>query len=121
MLKTEKSLIMRLILRLAGKSMFKDYPYHELYFLEQAKRIRDAVSCKMIYVGGASSNESFATLMEQGFDFIQLGRTLLSDPDLVNSAKLNTDFVSRCTHCNDCVSTIESPLGIHCTQFLSTK
>lgn len=121
MLKTEKSLIMRLILRLAGKSMFKDYPYHELYFLEQAKRIRDAVSCKMIYVGGASSNASFATLMAQGFDFIQLGRTLLSDPDLVNSAKLNADFVSRCTHCNDCVSTIESPQGIHCTQFSNTK
>ncbi|WP_318261649.1 NADH:flavin oxidoreductase [Zhongshania marina] len=87
MLRTEKSRVMRLALRMMGKSMFKDYPYHELYFLKQAKRIRDAVSCKMIYVGGASSNASFATLMEQGFDFIQLGRTLLSDPDLPNRAQ----------------------------------
>ena len=117
MLRTEKSRVMRLALRMMGKSMFKDYPYHELYFLKQAKRIRDAVSCKMIYVGGASSNASFATLMEQGFDFIQLGRTLLSDPDLPNRAQADANFISRCTHCNDCVSTIESPQGIHCTQF----
>ena len=117
MLRTEKSRLMRLALRMMGKSMFKDYPYHELYFLKQAKRIRDAVSCKMIYVGGASSNASFAALMEQGFDFIQLGRTLLSDPDLPNRAQADANFISRCTHCNDCVSTIESPQGIHCTQF----
>ncbi|POP54381.1 NADH:flavin oxidoreductase [Zhongshania marina] len=117
MLRTEKSRVMRLALRMMGKSMFKDYPYHELYFLKQAKRIREAVSCKMIYVGGASSNASFATLMEQGFDFIQLGRTLLSDPDLPNRAQADANFISRCTHCNDCVSTIESPQGIHCTQF----
>lgn len=117
MLRTEKSRVMRLALRMMGKSMFKDYPYQELYFLKQAKRIRDAVSCKMIYVGGASSNASFATLMEQGFDFIQLGRTLLSDPDLPNRAQADANFISRCTHCNDCVSTIESPQGIHCTQF----
>ena len=117
MLRTEKSRVMRLALRMMGKSMFKDYPYHELYFLKQAKRIRDAVSCKMIYVGGASSNASFAALMEQGFDFIQLGRTLLSDPDLPNRAQADANFISRCTHCNDCVSTIESPQGIHCTQF----
>ncbi len=117
MLKTEPSLIMRLILRLAGKAMFKDYPYKELYFLEQAKRIRDAVSCKMIYVGGASSRASFDQLMAAGFDFIQLGRSLLSDPDLPNRAQADVNFVSRCTHCNECVATIESPEGIHCTQF----
>ncbi|AMO69797.1 NADH:flavin oxidoreductase [Zhongshania aliphaticivorans] len=117
MLKTEPSLVMRLILRLAGKAMFKDYPYKELYFLEQAKRIREAVNCKMIYVGGASSRASFDQLMAAGFDFIQLGRSLLSDPDLPNRAQADVNFVSRCTHCNECVATIESPEGIHCTQF----
>jgi 2,4-dienoyl-CoA reductase-like NADH-dependent reductase (Old Yellow Enzyme family) len=117
MLKTEKSWLMRLILRLAGKSMFKNYPYEELYFLKQAKRIREAVNCKMIYVGGASSNASFNRLMAEGFDFIQLGRSLLADPALAKLALANSAFVSRCNHCNECVSTIESPQGIHCTQF----
>ena len=44
--------------------------------------IRERVHCNMIYVGGASTNASFERLMAEGFDFIQLGRTLLSDPFL---------------------------------------
>jgi 2,4-dienoyl-CoA reductase-like NADH-dependent reductase (Old Yellow Enzyme family) len=71
----------------------------------------------MIYVGGASSNASFNRLMAEGFDFIQLGRSLLADPALPKLALANSEFVSRCNHCNECVSTIESPQGIHCTQF----
>lgn len=117
MLKAEKSRLMRMMLRLAGPTMFKHYPYEELYFLEQAKRLRDVVDCNMIYVGGASSNASFATLMEAGFDFIQLGRSLLSDPDLPQQAQAQSGFTSRCLHCNECVATIEHPKGIHCTRF----
>lgn len=117
MLKAEKSALMRLMLHLAGPKLFKDYPYEELYFLEQAKRIRDAVDCNLIYVGGASSNASFETLMQHGFDFIQLGRTLLSDPDLPLQAQRQQTYTSRCNHCNECVATIEHPAGIHCTRF----
>lgn len=117
MLKAEKDPLMKLILMMAGPVLFKDYPYHEMYFLEQAKRIRDVVQCNMIYIGGASCNDSFAHLMSQGFDFIQLGRSLLSDPDLPNQAKADANYKSRCVHCNECVATIEHPNGIHCTRF----
>ena len=114
LLKAEKNMVMKLILRAAGPSMFRSYPYKELYLLEQAKRVRDAVSCNMIYVGGASTNESFSTLMNEGFDFIQLGRSLLSDPDLPNKAQEDVNYKSRCLHCNECVATIEHVDGIHC-------
>lgn len=117
MLKAEKSVFMRTVLRLVGPTMFKHYPYKEMYFLEHAKRIREAVQCNMIYVGGASTNDSFATLMSEGFDFIQLGRSLLSDPDLPNQAQKNVNYKSRCVHCNECIATIEHPKGIHCTRF----
>ena len=117
MLATEKSLLMRLILRLAGKSMFRDYPYTDLYFLEQAKRIREAVNCQLVYIGGATGNDNFADLMDAGFDFIQLGRSLLSDPELPNRSARDAGFKSRCVHCNECVGTIESPQGIHCTRY----
>ncbi|NRB40096.1 MAG: NADH:flavin oxidoreductase [Pseudomonadales bacterium] len=117
MLKTEKSPMMRLIMRLAGPFMFRSYPYKELYFLQQAKRIREAVNCNMIYVGGASSNESFELLMQAGFDFIQLGRSLLSDWDLPTQAGNNATYKSRCLHCNECVATIELDDGVHCTRF----
>lgn len=117
LLRHEKNRLMRLILRILGPSMFRSRPYHELYFLKYAKRIRDAVSCKMIYIGGASTNESFSTLMEQGFDFIQLGRSLLADPDLASQAEKNSHYKSRCIHCNECVGTIESDEGVHCPRF----
>ncbi|NRB41797.1 MAG: NADH:flavin oxidoreductase [Pseudomonadales bacterium] len=121
LIKAEKNLLMKLILRLVGPSMFRDYPYKELYFLQQAKRLREAVSCNMIYVGGASCNDSFAELMLAGFDFIQLGRGLLADSDLVNlaqqAAEKSLPYKSRCVHCNECVATIEHVDGIHCTRF----
>lgn len=117
MLKAEKNLLMKAVLRLAGPSLFRDYPYKELYFLEHAKRVREAVQCNVIYVGGASCNDSFETVMKEGFDFIQLGRSLLSDPDLPLQAQQQAGYKSRCLHCNECVATIEHPNGIHCTRF----
>ena len=117
LLRAEKNPLMKAMILLAGPVMFRNYPYHELYFLEQARRIREQVRCNMIYVGGASSNASFAQLMRDGFDFIQLGRTLLSDPDLPRQASQRANYQSRCLHCNECVATIEHPDGIHCTRF----
>ena len=38
--------------------MFRDYPYYENYFLEDAKQIRDRVNCQMIYIGGCTEAES---------------------------------------------------------------
>ena len=120
LIKIEKSSLMRMMLHLSGPFIFKKYSYEELYFLEHAKRIRDVVQCNMIYVGGASTNSSFATLMREGFDFIQLGRTLLSDPDLPIQGSIMSTYKSRCVHCNECVATIEHDAGIHCTRFPPT-
>ena len=117
MLKAEKNWLMKLLLWFYGPVMFRDYPFRENYFLDQASRVRDAVDCSVIYVGGACSNDSFSRLMARGFDFIQLGRTLLSDPDLPLRAQADPAFRSRCLHCNECVATIEHPRGIHCTRF----
>ena len=117
LMRAEKNPLMKAVMFLSGPMIFKNYPYEELYFLEQAKRIRNKVQCDLIYVGGASTNSSFQQLMADGFDFIQLGRTLLSDPDLPEQAANKEDFKSRCLHCNECVATIEHPNGIHCTRF----
>ncbi|MGB1142051.1 MAG: NADH:flavin oxidoreductase, partial [Halioglobus sp.] len=43
LLEHETNPIMRLGLKMVGSSMFKHYPYEELYFLEDAKRVRDRV------------------------------------------------------------------------------
>ncbi|MBQ0760107.1 MAG: NADH:flavin oxidoreductase [Zhongshania sp.] len=117
LLRYERNRVMRFILRLMGKKMFPSLPFYEMYLLEQAKRIRDAVKCKLVYIGGATSGENFTQILNTGFDFIQLGRTLLADPDLPQKLAFEPRFKSRCTHCNQCVGTIESPQGIHCPQF----
>ncbi|CAA0110682.1 NADH oxidase [Zhongshania aliphaticivorans] len=117
LLKYEKNRLMRFILRLMGKKMFPSLPFYEMYLLEQAKRIREVVKCKMVYIGGASNGDNFTQILDSGFDFIQLGRTLLADPDLPQKLAAKPHYKSRCTHCNQCVGTIESPQGIHCPPF----
>lgn len=119
LLASEPSLAMRLIYRLVGPVMFKAYPFEEAYLLAQASLLRERVGCALVYIGGACSNQSFARIMDAGFDFIQLGRGLLADPDLVIKAESQLDFKSRCTHCNACVGTINSKQGVHCPVFQS--
>jgi 2,4-dienoyl-CoA reductase-like NADH-dependent reductase (Old Yellow Enzyme family) len=113
MIEQEKNPIMRLGLRLIGPSMFKSYPYHELYFLEDAKRIRDRIDAKLVYIGGASTLESLDATMGE-FEFVQLGRTLVKDPALVNNAQANPSYVNGCNHCNRCATFIDHPDGIRC-------
>lgn len=113
MIATETNPIMKLALRLMGPVMFKNYPYRELYFIEGAKRVRDRVDCKMVYIGGASTVQSLETVMRE-FDFVQLGRALLKDPAMVNKLKSDTNYVNGCTHCNVCAGLIGHADGIRC-------
>lgn len=114
LLEVETNPIARLGLRLAGPRMFRHYPYEELYFMEGAKRVRDRVSCQMVYIGGCTEVGSIETVMKEGFDFIQLGRPLIKDPNYVNNAMADPSYSNGCTHCNRCASLIEAPGGIYC-------
>jgi 2,4-dienoyl-CoA reductase-like NADH-dependent reductase (Old Yellow Enzyme family) len=110
----EKNPMMRLGLRLIGPSLFRDYPYHELYFMEGAKRVRDRVKrAKVVYIGGVSTLESIETAMEE-FEFVQMGRSLWKDPHFVNNAKANPYYVNDCNHCNRCAALIGHSDGVRC-------
>jgi 2,4-dienoyl-CoA reductase-like NADH-dependent reductase (Old Yellow Enzyme family) len=114
LLKNEKKWLMRTGMRMMGSSFFREYPYHDLYLLEHAKRIREKVQGAVCYIGGACSNDNLRSLMEAGFDFVQLGRALLIDPDFANHANKQRDYVNPCTHCNECATLIEAEGGIYC-------
>jgi 2,4-dienoyl-CoA reductase-like NADH-dependent reductase (Old Yellow Enzyme family) len=114
LLEQEKNPLMRLGLRIMGPKMFKEYPYEEMYFLESAKKIKEAVKCQVVYIGGVCTNESIEKVMDAGFDFIQLGRGLLFDPDFVENAQKDPNYKNGCTHCNLCATLIEHPDGIRC-------
>jgi len=106
--------IARLGLKIIGSTMFKDYPYYENYFLEDAKKIRDRVNCQMVYIGGCTELASLEQVMKEGFDFVQMGRPLIKDPNYVNNARADSNYKNGCIHCNRCASLIEAPGGIYC-------
>lgn len=114
MIEQEKNPLMRFGLRLVGSKLFRDYPYEEMYFLEHAKRIRERVRCGVCYIGGVCTGDSLRTAMREGFDFVQIGRALLFDPDLPAHAAADPAYVNGCTHCNRCATLIEAPGGIEC-------
>ena len=115
LLENETNPIMRLGLKMVGPSMFRYYPYEELYFLEEAKKVRDRVkNAQMIYIGGCTELESIEKVMAEGFDFIQLGRPLIKDPNFVNNAKADPNYQNGCIHCNRCAGSIEAPGGVYC-------
>ncbi len=114
LLEQEKSRLMRWGMKLSAAKMFRDYPYEETYFLEQARRIRERVQCGVCYIGGVCTSESIARVMSEGFDFIQLGRGLIFDPDFPKRAASDPEHRNGCTHCNRCATLIEAPGGILC-------
>jgi len=114
LLQNEPNAAIRMVMRAAGPFMFKHLPYRDLYLLDSAQRIRDRVACGVCYVGGACNRAHLDTLMRAGFDFVQLGRALLFDPDLPRNVQNSQDYVNGCTHCNLCASLIEAPEGIRC-------
>lgn len=114
MIENESNPLMRLGLRMIGPSLFRDYPYEELYFLDGARRVRDRVKqSKICYIGGCATVESLATVMDE-FDFVQLGRTLIKDPEMVNRIQLDRAYVNGCNHCNRCAAMIKNPGGVSC-------
>lgn len=99
-------------MRMSGHTFFKEYPWQPLYFLEQAKQFRDALSMPLILLGGITDRPAVETAMAEGFEFVAMGRALLREPDLVRRMQAEPAHSSLCTHCNLCMSTIY--MGTHC-------
>jgi 2,4-dienoyl-CoA reductase-like NADH-dependent reductase (Old Yellow Enzyme family) len=99
-------------MRMSGHTFFKEYPWQPLYFLEQAKQFREALSMPLILLGGITDRPAIETAMSEGFEFVAMGRALLREPDLVRRMQAEPGHTSMCTHCNLCMSTIY--MGTHC-------
>ena len=60
--------------------------------------------------------ELFRELLSAGFDFIQLGRALIFDPDFPKQARMHANYENGCNHCNQCATLIEARGGIYCVE-----
>jgi 2,4-dienoyl-CoA reductase-like NADH-dependent reductase (Old Yellow Enzyme family) len=92
--------------RMVGKGFLKVYPYEEAYFLEKAKRFREALDMPLVLLGGIAQLETAERGLAEGFEFVAMGRALLIDPDLINKFEDGSRTKSRCIHCNRCMATI---------------
>ena len=97
---------LRLGFRAFGKGFMRSYPYEEAYFLADAQRFREELAMPLVLLGGISRLDTAQKGIDNGFEFVAMGRALLHDPDLVNSWRDGTSDASGCTHCNLCVPTI---------------
>jgi 2,4-dienoyl-CoA reductase-like NADH-dependent reductase (Old Yellow Enzyme family) len=102
--KSEKNPLTKTGMALFGRFIVKEVPFKELFLLEQAKRIKDAVKIPVIYIGGVCSLDNMNTLMQAGFGFVQVGRAIVRDPGFVNKLKNGEIHSSDCDHCNRCVA-----------------
>ena len=119
MIAAETNPLMRMSLKMVGKKLFREYKFEELYFLEKALKMRDAVDMPLTYLGGVSSGAAIDKAISSGFDFVAMARALVEDPQFVNRLGQTDALVSDCTHCNGCVATMTHPNGVHCTEKLN--
>ena len=115
MIPLEKNPLQRKAMQWFGAASFQDLPYEELYFLDLARQMRRAVKLPLVYLGGVSSAAGMRRAMEEGFDFIAMGRALLHDRQLLQRVREQGEaWVSPCTHCNQCVASMALPGGTRC-------
>ena len=96
----------KLGVQIAGRTKLHSYPYTDAYLLEDARRVRAAVSLPMVLLGGVTSLAVMNQAMAAGFDFVAMGRALLREPDLINRMAADPAVASQCIHCNKCMPTI---------------
>jgi 2,4-dienoyl-CoA reductase-like NADH-dependent reductase (Old Yellow Enzyme family) len=98
--------------KLFGKRFLHDYPYEEAYLLPYARQFRAALDMPLVLLGGINRRATIDHAMDEGFDFVAMGRALLREPDLVNRLQQGDAQEGLCIHCNKCMPTIYR--GTHC-------
>jgi 2,4-dienoyl-CoA reductase-like NADH-dependent reductase (Old Yellow Enzyme family) len=100
------------VMRFAGRKFIREYPYQDAYLLEHARQVRQQITLPMVLLGGITDRPSMDLAMDEGFEFVAMGRALLREPDLVNRIAADATTPSLCIHCNRCMPT--NFVGTHC-------
>lgn len=89
--------------KMAGRMMIPTVPFQEAYFLEDALRFRKEIKIPLVYVGGLVSREKIDEVLNDGFEFVQMARALLNEPDFVNRMRREENARCNCGHSNYCI------------------
>lgn len=99
---------MSLGFKLFGKKFMPSYPFEEAYFRPLALDVRSRVSMPLILLGGINNLATVRQAMDDGFDFVAMGRAVLREPDLISRMQEGTQTEGQCIHCNRCMVSIYS-------------
>lgn len=99
---------MKPFLKHFGNLLIKPEPFSEAYFLDDALKIREAVTLPLIYVGGMVSLGTIEKVLGKGFGFIQIARALINDPAFINKLRSGEITRSGCHHANYCIAVMYS-------------
>ena len=119
-----KQLWLKYGVRMAGRFMIPSVPFKELYFLDDARIFRRELSLPLVYVGGVVSRANADEVLDkEGFDFVQMGRALLNEPDFVNRMQEEDNHRCGCDHVNYCIARMysrEMACHKHCADLTPT-
>lgn len=92
-----------------------DSPAKEAYHLGHARKIKDAVQCPVMVVGGVRSYEVAEKIVgEDGIDYISMARPLIREPDLPARWARGDRAPAACISCNGCFGPGLKEGGIYC-------
>ena len=90
-------------------------PEKEAYNLPLARRIKEAVNCPVMVVGGFRSYEvAEKTIKDDGMDYIAMARPLIREPGLANRWLQGDRSPATCISCNSCFMPGLEEGGIYC-------
>ena len=101
--------LQKIVVSLFGQWLIKQYDFEECYFLENAKKFREALKGPLVYVGGLVSREGIEKVLDEGFELVQMARALVNDPAFVNKLQAG-DMSTRsgCDHRDYCMARMYS-------------
>jgi len=90
-------------------------PEREAYNLDLARKVKAAVGCPVMVVGGFRSYEvAEKAIRDDGMDYISMARPLIREPGLPNRWSKSDRSPARCISCNKCFMAGIEEGGIYC-------
>ncbi len=103
-----KQLWLKYGVRMAGRMMIKSEPYSDLYFLSDALTFRRKLKLPLVYVGGVVDGDGIEKVLDHGFEFVQMARSLIREPDFINRLRDDPHHNCGCDHVNYCIARMYS-------------
>lgn len=111
--RSEKNPFTMVAMALFGRFTVREFPFESLFLFDQAKRIKDAVGIPVACIGGICSLDDMDQALREGFEFVQMGRATIRDPDAVRKLQSGEITGVDCDHCNRCVAAMAAR-GVVC-------